>query len=142
MRGYCEASLTERCGGCCYMMLEPTGASWLTVSKLSSTCLIAPVNLHSLSVMQAESWFAAYVVLDPAAGRAVVLPSAGDPLSSQQYIAVAELQAGRGGSNDRITLGAGLPAAAIDRCAQQSLPLLLRRLALAQAPAAVLCKRL
>jgi hypothetical protein len=49
------------------------------------------------------------------AGRVVSLPSQSDPLSSQQYIAVAELQAGRDGRNDRITLGAGLPAFAIDK---------------------------
>lgn len=49
------------------------------------------------------------------AGRVVSLPSQSDSLSSQQYIAVAELQAGRDGRNDRIALGAGLPAFAIDK---------------------------
>lgn len=43
------------------------------------------------------------------------LPSPADPLCSQQYVAVAELQAGRGGSNDRIVLGAGLPPGAINK---------------------------
>jgi len=45
----------------------------------------------------------------------VSLPSSADPLSSQQYIAVADLQPGRDGRNDRISLGAGLPAAAIQQ---------------------------
>lgn len=47
------------------------------------------------------------------AGRVVTLPSAGDPLAGQQYIAAAELQAGRDGRNDRVVLGAALAQAAI-----------------------------
>uniref|UniRef100_A0A383V6U4 ATP-dependent helicase HrpB n=1 Tax=Tetradesmus obliquus TaxID=3088 RepID=A0A383V6U4_TETOB len=46
-------------------------------------------------------------------GRVVTLPSAGDPLAGQQYIAAAELQAGRDGRNDRVVLGAALTQAAI-----------------------------
>ncbi|KAF6265234.1 ATP-dependent helicase HrpB [Scenedesmus sp. NREL 46B-D3] len=46
-------------------------------------------------------------------GRVVTLPSAGDPLAGQQYIAAAELQAGRDGRNDRVVLGASLTQAAI-----------------------------
>jgi hypothetical protein len=36
-----------------------------------------------------------------------------DPLAGQQYIAAAELQAGRDGRNDRVVLGAALTTAAI-----------------------------
>jgi hypothetical protein len=47
------------------------------------------------------------------AGRVVMLPSSDDPLAGQQYIAAAELQAGRDGRNDRVMLGAALTQAAI-----------------------------
>ncbi len=42
-----------------------------------------------------------------------MLPSASDPLAGNQYIAVAELLAGRDGRNDKIVLGAALTPAAI-----------------------------
>lgn len=44
----------------------------------------------------------------------MALPSASDPLAGQRYIAVADLQAGRDGRNDRVALGAALPPSAID----------------------------
>ena len=47
-------------------------------------------------------------------GRVAKLFAGGDdPLSESQYLAVAELQAGRAGANDTIQLGAALSSKAI-----------------------------
>jgi hypothetical protein len=56
-----------------------------------------------------------------ASGRVVVLPSSSDPLSTCQYIAVAELLVGRDGRNDRVVLGAALTPAAIQAYLQDEI---------------------
>lgn len=76
----------------------PGGQQSLAMLRVCASCLLR----HLLLLLLLQT------------GRSVTLPSASDPLASQQYIAVAELLTGRDGCNDRITVGAGLPPAAIN----------------------------
>jgi hypothetical protein len=73
--------------------------------------LVAAAYTDRIAQLRPGSGRPAYTL---ASGRVVALPSASDPLAGQRYVAVAELQAGRDGRNDAITLGAGLPSSAID----------------------------